>query len=142
MTQQPVMRPDMVKGVVAEASSTVDRYFYLFDETSDLVFEADGYLQPAPEGAPPHWEIYLLCPSCQQTLTLSSRKKQFQVTERGIETGEPIGCTYFLKDVDGYTGMCPFQHVELHPPAKLEYGEVRTKAGVVKVRIDARIRRA
>jgi uncharacterized protein YbaR (Trm112 family) len=138
--EQPIMRPDFVKGVVAEASSRVDRYFYLFDEESDLVFEADGFREPSDDGRE-QWMIIMMCPACHQHLTLKSSKKQFEVTSRGIETGEPIGCSYYLEDMDGYTGMCPFR-AEFQPPKQLQYGEVRTQAGVVQVRIDARIRRA
>ena len=137
---QPIIRPDMVQGVVCDSGNNVDRYFYLYDEVSDLVFEADGYLQPNANGEP-SWMILLMCPACHQTLRLESSKKPFEVSERGVETGEPISCSYWLKDVDGYTGDCPFKG-ELQPPKKPEWGEVRTRAGVVRVKIDAWIRRA
>jgi hypothetical protein len=135
------MRPDRVQGVVADSGSNVDRYFYLYDAVSGLVFEADGYLQPSANGKP-NWMLFLMCPVCHQTLTLDSNKKSFEVTERGVETGEPISCSYWLNDVDGYTGNCPFQNAELAPPKKVEWGEVQTAAGNVRVKIDAWIRRA
>jgi hypothetical protein len=136
------MRPDKVEGVVADSGNNVDRYFYLFDQASGIVFEADGYKIPTAFSDEPGWMILLMCPVCQQTLRLESSKKPIEVTERGIETGEPISCTYWLDDVDGYTGYCPFRDAEFQPPKKVEYGEVRTDAGVVKVKIDAWIRRA
>jgi len=138
------MRPDKVQGVVADSGNNVDRYFYLHDVVSDLVFEADGYVAPSENGDPSkqHWTILMMCPCCQQTLRIDSAKKPIEVTERGIETGEPISCSYWLDDVDGYTGMCPFRNAEFQPPKNPEYGAVRTDAGVVKVKIDAWIRRA
>lgn len=137
---QPIMRPDLVQGVVADSGDNVDRHFYLYDAVSELVFEADGYQMPSANGEP-SWMVLMLCPACQQNLKLESAKKPFEVSERGIETGEVIKCSYWLQDVDGYTGMCPFRG-ELEPPKKPEWGEVRTAAGVVKVKIDAWIRRA
>jgi len=137
----PIMRPDLVHGVVADSGNNVDRYFYLYDQMSDLVFEADGYLQPGVDGKA-KWMILMMCPACHQVLKLDSDKKSFEVSERGIETGEPISCSYYLDDVDGYTGECPFKNAELAPPKKVEWGEVRTRAGMVKVKIDAWIRRA
>jgi hypothetical protein len=137
----PIVRPDRVEGVVGNSGNNVDRYFYLYDALTDLVFEADGYKLPQPGGGN-EWMILLMCPCCQQTLRLESTKKSFEVTERGIETGEPISCSYWLNDVEGYTGKCPFREAEFEPPKKPEWGEVRTREGVVKVKIDAWIRRA
>jgi len=143
-TPKPLLRPDKACGFTYNHKAEADRHFYLYDDVSDLVFEADGYLQPQAEDEDPskqRWTIYLMCPACHQTLRLDSEKKPFEVTERGIETGEPIGCSYWLHNVDGYTGMCPFRG-ELQPPKSPEWGEVRTDVGVVRVKIDAWIRRA
>ena len=137
-----VLKPNEVRGVVGKANTHVDRHFYLHDRESNIVWEADGYLQPKEKpDAPDHWWILLLCPACHQHLRIDSEKKPIKVDERGIETGEPIACGRWLKDVEGYTGYCPFRG-ELEPPKKPEYGEVQTDLGIQRVRVDAWIRRA
>ncbi len=138
------MAQDFVnKGCVGQAQTKVDRYFYLYDVQSDLVFEMDGFLQPRlSPGDPQRWMLILMCPACHQGLRIDTAKKPILIDERGIESGEPIGCSYLLDDVDGYSGLCPARW-ELQPYDKPEYGEVRTETGeMVRVRIDAKIRRA
>lgn len=142
----PTLRQDHVQGVCYNQTAQPDRYFYLYDVQTDLVFEADGYKQPkAPEANPndpDEWIILLMCPACHQTLRLDSAKKQFQVTKRGIETAEPIGCSYWLQDVEGYSGPCPFR-AEFQPPKQVEFGDVRLRSGQRhRVKIDAWIREA
>jgi len=138
------MRPDLVSGYVGGTQRKVDRYFYLFDEVSDLVWEMDGYKKPqAPDANPAEaeWVLLLMCPACHKSLKIDTGKKPILIDERGIETGEPIYCTWDV-DIDGYVGMCPFG-AELQPPKKPEYGEVRLRDGSVqKVKIDAFVRRA
>lgn len=140
-----VLKPGEVRGVVGKANAHIDRHFYLHDQVTDIVWEADGYKQPkehdAATDAPDHWEIFLLCPCCQQHLRIDTKKKPIEITEHGIETGEPIACGAWLQDVEGYTGYCPFK-AELEPPKTPEYGEVLTDLGLQRVRVDAWIRRA
>lgn len=140
---QPIMRPDLVKGYMGNAQTRVDRYFYVFDEVSGLVYEIDGFKQPKEKpDAPDRWMLIMLCPCCGQGLRIDTAKKPVLITETGLETGEPIACSYLLKDFDGYNGLCPFRG-ELQPYKKPEFADVTTEDGRrVRGRLDAKLRRA
>ena len=110
----PVMKPDEVKGVVAHASVHPDRFFYLLDEKTDRIYEWDGYQKTDPATNEQYWEILVMCPRCKNVLKLDSRRKSIEISERGIETGEPFRCTWPV-DQDGWKGQCQFA-CELKPP--------------------------
>jgi len=131
---------------MGQGHTKVDRYFYLLDEQSDLVFEMDGFLQAKEKlDDPDRWMLIMMCPACHQGLRIDTAKKPIEISDFGIETGEPIACTYILSgstEHDGYRGLCPFRG-EFQPPKAPEFGPVRVADGsIVRVRIDARIRRA
>lgn len=113
---QPVMRPDEVRGLVGHASVQPDRFFYLLD-TDDQIYEVDGYQKTDPETDQPYWELLIMCPRCRNTLRLDSRKKPIEISDRGLETGEPIRCTYPV-EADGYKGRCPWGAEFQPPPTK------------------------
>lgn len=141
----PIVKPDCVKGYMGNAQTKVDRYFYVVDEVTGLVYEWDGFLQPKEKpGEPDRWMLITICPACGQGLRIDTNKKPLQVTAHGLETGEPIACGYFLKDHDGYTGMCPFRaELQPFPPDKPEFADVTTEDGQrLRGRLDAKLRRA
>jgi len=136
-----IMKDDCVRGVVRQDNlQNPDRYFYLLDPLTDAVWEVDGYRQPAADGEKVEWMLLLKCPACHSDLRLSTAKKQVEITARGLETGEPIGCAWFV-DTDGYKGLCPWR-AELQPPKKAMLVDAVTRAGRCKVRIDAIVRPA
>jgi len=135
----PIMKQDEVKGIVASTSPNANRYFYLLDPVSDLVWEVDGYEQPVPDGATPQWMLLIMCPNCRNGLRLESSKKQFDINAEGIETAEPFRCAWPI-DKDGYKGNCPWG-AELQRPNREIRVPVRTPNGMGReVRIDALIR--
>ena len=114
-----------------------DRFFYFLDPTTDLIWEVDGYVRR--EGEKEYWLLLLTCPKCQNVLRLDNQKKPFEVSERGVETGEPIFCTWPV-DQDGYKGACPWG-AELQPPNRPFKIPMTNLAGeLVEVKIDALIR--
>lgn len=118
-----------------------DRQFYLMDKAlgEEFIWEADGYRTIDDKGQE-QWMILFVCPLCNHELRLESTKKPIQVTKAGLETGEPIRCTW-QNEADRFTGHCTFA-AELHPPRKPLQGPVRCHDGrVVHVRVDAIIRR-
>jgi hypothetical protein len=140
--QTVIARPDEVRGVMGKADTHVDRHLYLVDRLTDIVWEADAYIQPKEKpDEPDHWWVLLLCPCCQTNLRIDSAKKPININERGIETGEPIACGNYLNDVEGFTGTCPFR-AELEPPPKPEFIEISNDLGIQRVKVDAWIRRA
>jgi len=103
----PVMKPDEVRGLAGHASVQADRFFYLLDESTDRIYEVDGYLKTDVPTGEQYWELLIMCPKCSNVLKLDSRRKSIQVTETGIETGEPMRCTWPV-DHDGWKGRCPW----------------------------------
>ena len=129
---RPTMRPDHVQGFVAESTAHVDRHFYVLEKNGmaeDRVWEFDGYK------AGDNWCVHIVCPICGQNLKLDSTKKKFQVTPEGIETGEPIKCSW-----PGTFGQieCKWA-VEFVPPRRDD--RVVTLKGGDKIQIDAVARR-
>jgi uncharacterized protein YbaR (Trm112 family) len=117
--------------------ANADRWFYFLDPTTDLIWEVDGYVRR--EGEREFWLLLLVCPKCQNVLRLDSQKKQFEVSERGVETGEPIFCTWPV-DTDGYKGVCPWG-AELQAPNKPTKVPMTDRSGkLVEVKIDALLR--
>jgi len=117
--------------------AAADRWFYFLDPTTDFIWEVDGYRRL--EGEKEYWLLLLVCPKCRNVLRLDSQKKPFAVTERGVETGEPIFCTWPV-DEDGYKGCCPWG-AELQPPNKPLQVPMRNAADeLVEVKIDALLR--
>jgi len=114
-----------------------DRFFYFLDPTTDLIWEVDGYHRR--EGEKDYWLLLLMCPRCQNVLRLDSQKKQFEVSERGVEMGEPIFCSWPV-DQDGYKGVCPWG-AELQAPNRPVTVPMKNRAGaLVEVKIDALLR--
>lgn len=109
-------------------------YFYLFDEKTETIWEADGFTEIDADGKK-QWKIILTCPKCHNNLTLDSKNKQIQVTSEGLETGEPIRCSH-----PGEFGPCMW-NVELCPPKKRI--EIPTETGtglLIQCKIDAIIK--
>lgn len=137
--QAPKIAHDEVRGIVANAETQCDRRFYFLDDADDHVWEVDGYIQR--EGDREHWMLLICCPRCHNELSLKSTAKQFEITEGGIETGEPFFCTWPL-DKDGFKGVCTWG-AELQRPNKRLVVPVRTVHGeLIQIRIDAIIRQA
>lgn len=133
------MRPDEVKGIVAQTPSRADRYFYLLDKETDEVWETDGYRQLDGETGQERWMLLIMCPKCRNELKLETGRKQFEIDERGIETAEPFRCSWPI-DQDGYKGACPWG-CELQRPGREIKVPVRLRTGaMVEVKIDAMIR--
>jgi hypothetical protein len=134
----PTMRPDEVKGYVAHAERTPDRYFYFLDAShpaGERVWEADGWFIEDKGTNKRIWTIVLTCPLCEKALKLDSDRKKFVVYDPvGIETDEPFQCSYPAEFGDG--APCSWR-VELQnaggKPVRLTDGR--------EVKLDAIIRR-
>lgn len=138
-----ILRPDYVKGFADTAAKKVDRYFYII--SGEECWECDGYrVGPAalPDDHPEvAWNILIICPVCHNNLMLDSTKKKLAVSRgAGLETAEPIRCSYKAE----FGGLCKWC-VVLEPPRRREDKQitVRLDGGVVKtVNVDAVAKRA
>lgn len=134
--QKPIFRHDHVEGIMAESGPKVERYFYLLwqDGINDTVFEADGYRV----GKSDLWMIIFTCPKCHTPLRLGTDKKPIQITEKGIETGEPLGCPNEHHEF----GPCGWRGEFAPPPQRMDVNFVNTDGKRGRVRIDAVIKKA
>jgi len=125
---QPVKKGDHVYGAL-DQRAVPDRYFYVLNPETNEVWELDGYQCPGNENA---WTIHLYCPKCRQNLKLETSTKQVQVTADGLESGEPIECSWPAE----FGGKCI---------AVFEFGRTREQVTLKdgrKVTLDAVLRRA
>jgi len=135
----PEVRPDCVKGIVASDERRPDRHFYLFDEQSETVWEADGwFINPGHDGRHVIWTILLTCPRCSNVLKLDSTRKKFLVDERGIQTDEPIQCSYPAEFGDG--APCGWR-VEFACPPKPLFMDVVLMGQSRRIKIDAVVKK-
>jgi hypothetical protein len=138
-----IVRPDYVKGFADTASKKVDRYFYII--YLEECWECDGYRigpKDLPDDHPSvHWTILLRCPVCHNNLMLDSTKKKLQVSRpSGLETAEPIRCSYKAE----FGGLCKWS-VVLESPRRREDKQisVRLDDNIVKtVLVDAVAKKA
>ena len=120
-----VLNPQEARGL-ASREAQADRYFYILDAVDDRIWEWDGYPNPDGDG---HWLIQLVCPLCNNNLTLTSIRKKLEITKEGLQSAEPIRCSHPAD----FGGICKWGVVlELPRPSE----RVAMVAGQ-EVRLDA-----
>ena len=108
-----VATPGQAGGLHSQEAAA-DRYFYILDAKDDRVWEWDGY--PNPEGNG-EWLIQLMCPLCENNLTLTSINKKLEITEEGIQSADPLRCSHEAE----FGGICKWGVVlELPKPSERE----------------------
>jgi len=96
MKRPSIMRPDQVRGVFGSSvTGQADRYFYIVDThgTTDYVWQVDGFKREDPVTKEPFWLLNMICPTCDRSITLNSKKKAVEIGDDYIEA-EQFRCTW------------------------------------------------
>lgn len=138
----PVMKPNLVQGyVMHQQHAQPTKYLYILEPNKngeDRVWEWDAYLQRDEVNNRELWVVHITCPVCNNVLSINSEKKQIDIDKRGIETGEPIRCTW----PGEFQAQCTWQ-CEIQRPNKDVWLNARdfSTGHPIKVRIDGIVRR-
>lgn len=100
------IQPNEVRGFLGGSEADPpDRKFNVLDIGTqfDCVWELDGYRLVDEVNHKELWKIHLVCPKCQQLLTIDSEKKAIYVTEDGLEV-EEFRCSW----AGDFGGQCTF----------------------------------
>jgi hypothetical protein len=136
------MRPNEVKGFVGQqAVNRPDRVFYVLEKhvQGDRVWELDGYCLKNGTTGRESWKIHMICPRCDQGLTINSDKKSIEVSSEGPGLFvEPFECAHPSKNAkSAASALCGFR-AALDRPASGDQKILAVIDGIPReIRVDA-----